>query len=230
MVADYLEKNSAYWGQGYDAANVDHPVFRFYGRILKPQFKLAGNGERLVDFGCGRGAAVDFFNRAGFLARGCDISKADIEAARIRYPLIAHRFDVVSPDPRQVVHYGFGEDVAVVTAIQSLYYFSDTDFAVCMDKIYASMRPGGIFFATMIGEKCAEFFQNSQPAGDGLRRVAFTNLTQKVSDYYVSFIRDEKHIAEKFGMFKPVHVGYYAARFRGDEGDGFHYTFCGIKE
>ena len=80
---NYLDKNREYWEKGYDAANVDHPVFRFYGRILKPEFHMGGNHERLVDFGCGTGSAVDFFTMHGFHASGVDISETDITTARV---------------------------------------------------------------------------------------------------------------------------------------------------
>jgi hypothetical protein len=98
-----------------------------------------------------------------------------------------------------------------------------------MDKLYRSMRPGGVFYATMMGEKAREFFDNSTEAKDGLRVVNFRNERLDVKDYYMSFTRDEDHLRRRFAMFKPVHVGYYAAKFRNDEGDGFHYTFCGVK-
>ncbi len=227
---NYLEKNKAYWEKGYNAVNVDHPVFRFYGRILKPQFGLGGNYEPLVDFGCGQGAAVAFFAINGFNACGVDISETDISIAKIRYPHLAQKFSVCDPDPRKNDYYGFAQDVAVITAIQSLYYFSDDDFNICIEKLYNSLRRGGIFFATMMAEKSREFYDNSRAFRDGLRVVNFENDRLKVHEYYMSFIKDEDHLVKKFSMFHPVHIGYYAAKFRNDEGDGFHYTFCGIKK
>ena len=225
----YLEKNKEYWERGYNAVNVDHQVFRFYGRILKPQFGLGGNWERLVDFGCGQGAAVNFFTLQGFNARGVDISSHDINVARIRYPHIAASFSVCDPKPAANDHYGFAESVDVVTAIQSLYYFSDDDFEVCIDKLYRSLKPGGVFYATMMGEACREFYENSREAGNGLRVVSFKNQRLDVKDYFMFFIKDEDDLKQKFKMFKPVHIGHYAVKLRSDEGDGFHYTFCGIK-
>ena len=44
------------------------------------------------------------------------------------------------------------------------------------------------------------------------------------------FIKDDEQLQQKFSMFRPVHIGYYAAKLRSDEGDGFHYTFCGVKD
>lgn len=230
QVMNYLDKNREYWEKGYDAANVDHPVFRFYGRILKPEFHMGGNHERLVDFGCGTGSAVDFFTMHGFHASGVDISETDITTARVRYPHIANNFSICDPDPKNNDYYGFASDVAVVTAIQSLYYFSDSDFEVCIKKLYRSMRTGGIIFASMMGENSKEFYDNSQEYEDGLRVVNFKNDRLDVKNYYMSFIKDETHLKSKFRMFKPMHIGYYCAKYRNDEGDGFHFTFCGVKE
>jgi SAM-dependent methyltransferase len=166
----------------------------------------------------------------GFHARGVDISESDLTTARIRYPHIADNFFICDPNPRNNNCYGFEEGVGVVTAIQSLYYFSNSDFEVCMEKLYRSMRPGGIFFASMMGESSREFYDNSKEYRDGLRVVNFKNDRLDVKDYYISFVRDEDHLKSKFHMFKPIHTGYYCGKFRNDEGDGFHFTFCGIKE
>src|SRR4051812_25004417 len=106
QILNYLEHNKTYWEKGYNAVNVDHPVFRFYGRILVQDFPEALGGK-LVDFGCGQGAAVDFFVRHGFNACGVDISQNDISVGQIRYPNIASRLKVVDPDPRRNAFYGF---------------------------------------------------------------------------------------------------------------------------
>ncbi len=226
----YLENNKIYWSQGYPAPSVDHPIFRFYGRILKPEFNMGGNFEKLVDFGCGQGAAVEYFSKMGFNARGVDISETDIDTAKKRYPHLSNNFLICDPNPRNNEFYGFENGIAVVTAIQALYFLSDEDFKICMQKIYDSMKKGGIFFATMMGEQSREYFDNSVEYGNGLRKVSFKNDRLDVDDYYMFFIKNEEHLKEKFSMFKPLHIGYYCAKFRNDEGDGFHYTFCGIKE
>ncbi len=228
---NYLKCNKEYWNKGYHAPNVDHIVFRFFGKILQPQFNLGGKFERLVDFGCGQGAAVNYFTMQGFNACGVDVSEVDINIAKARYPHIERKFSLCKPYPADNDYYGFSEEVSVVIAIQSLYYFSDTDFKLCMERLYDSMRSGGIFYATMMGEKNECYYNNSQPFGDdGLRVVNFKNTRISVSENYMSFVRDEEHLIDKFKMFKPLHVGYYAAKLRSDEGDGFHYSFCGIKE
>jgi len=225
----YLDKNKKYYEKGYNAFNVDHSIFRFYGRILKPEFGMGGNHEKLLDFGCGQGAGVNFFAMQGFNARGVDISSTDIAVAKTRYPYIAQKFSVCDPDPNKNDYYGFPEDVSVVTAIQSLYLLSDSDFQTCVDKLYRSMRPGGVFFATMMGEGSKEYYDNSTEFKDGLRVINYQNSRLEVEEFYMFFVRDEEELKQRFSMFKPVHIGHYSAKFRSDEGDGFHYTFCGVK-
>ncbi len=225
-------KHMDYWKQrkGYPAVNVDHPVFRFYGRILKPDFyQEGGNFERLLDFGCGQGAAVNFFQQMGFNARGVDISEIDIAAAKIRYPHLASNFFLCDPQPSKNECYGFSEDIAVVTAIQSLYLLPKQAFRDCLEKLYDSMRPGGIFFATMMSENSKDYFENSKEADDGMRVLNFKNDRFELKNYYMFFTKDENDLKQKFSMFKPLHIGYYAAQFRSDEGDGHHFTFCGMK-
>lgn len=228
----YLDENKRYWEKGYTAPNVDHAAFRLYGRILRHDFRhvLEKDNCRLVDFGCGQGSAVNYFVSRGIDARGTDMSRTDIGIARLRYPDIAGRFGIVAANPREVDHYGFAEGVDITTAFQSLYYFNATDLQIALRKLHDSMNPGGVFFATMMGTKAIEFFENSQEVSDGLRVVNFDSGRLRVENYHMLFIENERHLCETFGLFRPVHVGYYAAKFRADEGDGFHYTFCGMKE
>jgi len=226
----YFDKNKIYWEQGYPAENVDAPVFRgLWGRIIKPDFPDLIGGK-LLDFGCGQGANTAFMSKKGFNVHGVDISETDITAARKNFPELASNFSICKPRPQDNNFYGFKDDISVVMGIQSFYYFTDTDLSVLLKKLYDAMKPGALFYATMMGEQSKEFFVNSIPAEDGLRIVNFKNDRLNVKDYCMSFIKDKEHLKKTFSMFKPLHMGFYTAKFREDEGDGMHYTFCGVKE
>ena len=80
---NYLEKNALFWSGAYASPNVESFIFRFYGRILKFDYGIDGSShERLLDFGCGQGGALSYFDKLGFNCFGVDIASNDIEAAR----------------------------------------------------------------------------------------------------------------------------------------------------
>ena len=228
---DYLKSNADYWESGYTAPMVDHHVFRLYGRILKPYFNLPKKYTSLLDFGCGQGAAVNYYAGLKFDSYGVDISKFDIDVARHRFPGIANSFSTCEPKPLNNKHYGNLEKYDVITAFQSLYYFTKKDFEDLMEKLYNQLNKGGIFFATMMGTKSEEYFKNSKETDDAwLRCVNFTNSRYQCKDYYIFFTENQNELCNRFSMFKPMHLGWYSGKFTSEEGDGFHYTFCGVKE
>lgn len=227
---DYIKSNKSYWELGYSAPNVDHNVFRFAGRILGPDFNLPQNEERLLDFGCGQGAAVNYFNKLGFNAHGTDFSETDIETASNIWPHHSEKFFLCDGDPSANKYFGDGQQYNVVTAVQSLYYFSKDDFEILIRKLYDQLLDGGVFYATMMGTRSEQFYRNSVATPDPwLREVNFNDGRIDVNGYFMFFIDSEEDLLQRFSMFTPLHVGYYSAKFRSDEGDGFHYTFVGIK-
>jgi 2-polyprenyl-3-methyl-5-hydroxy-6-metoxy-1,4-benzoquinol methylase len=128
-VSDYLERNARYWANAYDAPNVESFIFRFYGRILKFDYGIDGsNHERILDFGCGQGAALKFFDRLGFNCFGVDIAGNDIVAAQRSMPHIAAQFGMIEPKPDENKLF-FGGDFDIVISIQTLDFLSDSDFA-----------------------------------------------------------------------------------------------------
>src|SRR5438874_11370903 len=111
-MSDYLKKNAAYWSNAYDAPNVESFVFRFYGRILKFDYGIDGsNHERVLDFGCGRGGALNYFDKLGFDCFGVDIAANDIAAAQRQMPHIADQLMVIDPKPdERTIFFGGGFD------------------------------------------------------------------------------------------------------------------------
>lgn len=227
--ASYREGNAAYWSEsGHEAPNVDHAVFRFYGRILNVDFPNL-RGFRLIDFGCGQGAAVKFFVDKGFDAVGVDISQTDIDVAKLRFPEIAERFVRIDPDPAKTYMYGFGSRVGVVTAFQSFYYLSDSDFEAAIEELSNSMIPGSVIFASMMTAE-GHYWNRSSPGDDGLRKITIKSGRTRADDLYISFTEDEDDLCRKFSRFRPLHLGWYSAKFRSDEDGTRHLTFCGVKD
>ena len=224
----YLGDQKEHWETGYFAPNVESFVFRFYGRILSKDFGIDGRkGERILDFGCGQGAAVNYFHRLGFSAFGVDISETDIEAGRQQFPQVAANLAVIdpTPDPDRIL---CGGNFDCVIAVQSLYYFNDEDMATALDNLAANMRSGGVYCASMISPRHT-LFDFSQDEGNGLRLVDYNNSRIGKKKVHINFTKSEQHLLERFSMFEPVHVGFYSEKYRSDEGERHHFTFVGTK-
>lgn len=226
---NYLESNLSHWSQGYAADNVESFVFRPYGRILKPEFGLSGaRGEKLLDFGCGAGAALKFFKSKGFDVYGVDISKIDIARCREKMPDVKNHFQVIDPKPSKDKIFFKGRfDLTI--AIQSLYYLSDDHFKACLARLYKSMNAGGLIYATMIGKE-HYLYRHSKLHGNGLRKVNFSSSRLQVDDHFINFTHSKAQLVEKFGIFEKRRVGYYDENYNENKERNFHYTFIGQKQ
>jgi len=224
----YLEKNQQYWDGRYTAPNVESFIFRMYGRILRFDYGIDGSKhESVLDFGCGEGGALHFFDRQGFNCYGVDIAKNDIATAQKTLPHIAGHFRVVDPTPDPNLVFFDGVKFDVVISIQTLDFLSNSDFDKAIRCIYNNMKPGAKIYASMNGWPM--YYRNhATPAEDGLWHVKFK--TERVDyDLYLNFVKDKAEMKEKFKLFKPVYLDYYDSSFR-EEGSEFRYTFFGIKE
>lgn len=231
---DYLKGNDHHWqvrhvGSGsnrYISSHVESYVFRTYGRILKYELGLTGkNGERMLDFGCGSGAVLSFFDREGFDVYGVDISPDAIESCKQGMPHISSHFSVVEARPK-LGDIFFEGDYDLVTAIESLYYYSPEDLRTRLLSLKAQMKPGGILFATMKGSKCW-YYDHSVPCDNGMRRVHIDTPRLKITDYYMTFVESRDDLIEKFSMFEKLHVGFCDDCYREDEGSDFSWLFVG---
>jgi SAM-dependent methyltransferase len=226
-MTDYLAKNADYWSSLYDAPNVESFIFRLYGRILKFDYGIDGSShERVLDFGCGQGGALSYFDKLGFDCFGVDIASDDIAVAKRHMPHIAHQFMVIDPKPDDnSIFFGGGFDVVI--SIQTLDFLSNTDFSRAIKCIWNNMKPGAKIYASMNGWNM--YYRNhGEYVGDGLWHIKLS--TNRLNyDLYLNFVKDKEEMATKFALFKPVYLDHYDSSFR-EEGSEFRYTFFGIRE
>lgn len=223
----YLQKNQEYYDQGYEAENVESYVFRAYGRIFKHDFKMDGSKhEKVLDFGCGSGAALKFLKSKGFDVYGADISVPDLNRAKRHMPDIADHFAHIEPKPKSTDMF-FGGGFDLVISIQTLYFLNNTDMQVRLKSLYNMMKPGAYIYASMMGTK-AWFSKYATPKEDGMSAINFSNDRITYKDLYVNLTKDEAELEKKFSMFKKIYIGYYDRNYR-NEGSEFHYTFVGKK-
>jgi len=227
-MTDYLGTNADYWDGRYNAPNVESFIFRFYGRILKFDYGIDGSKhERILDFGCGEGGALNYFDKLGFNCFGVDIAKNDVEAARKVMPHVAHQLKLIDRKPDENLQFFPGEKMDVVISIQTLDFLSNTDFDTAIKCIYNNMKPGAKIYASMNGWDMY-YRKHAEYSGDGLWHVKFK--TDRVDyDLYLNFVKDKDDLKQRFKLFKPVYLDHYDSSFR-HEGSEFRYTFFGIKE
>lgn len=226
-MTDYLKKNALYWENAYDAPNVESFIFRFYGRILKFDYGIDGsNHEKLLDFGCGQGAALKYFDKMGFNCHGVDIAENDIDVAKKIMPHVASQFKVIDPIPSENnIFFKGGFDIVI--SIQTLDFLSNTHFKKAIECIYKNMKPGAKIYASMNG--WSNYYRShGEYSGDGLWHIKL-NTSRIKYDLFLNFVKDKSEMKEKFSLFKPVYIDHYDSSFR-EEGSEFRYTFFGIKE
>lgn len=227
---NYLSKNNDFWTQKYEAPNVENFLFRFYGRILKFDYGIDGSErEKLLDFGCGQGGALNYFDKLGFDCYGVDISANAIEAARKSiHNIPTDHLLVIDPQPDENKIF-FDGRFDIVISIQTLDFLSNTDFDKVIKSIYNSMKPGAKIYASYNGWN--NYLRNyGKYVGDGLWYINFVTKGNRYTyNTYLNFAKDKEDIRNKFSLFEPVYLDYYDASYR-EEGSEFRFTFFGIKK
>lgn len=224
----YLDKTAQVWQAEYPSENVESHVFRAYGRVLKKELAmLCDKQPKVLDYGCGEGAALAFFQRQGLDVYGVDVSRAAIQSCQKKMPDMEDHFRVISPKPTVKDDF-FGVKFDFIQSMQVLYYMDDIDLSIRLESLYEQLNPGGLIYISMVSEQCY-WFENSEPAANGARLVKFDNGRYKMTEHHMAFTRDEAHLLEKFNKFEKLHIGYYDAKYLESEGSELHYTFIGRK-
>ena len=203
MKKNYLKKNFQYWQKGYYAPNIEPAVFRFYGQFIKKKLRKKIN---LLDFGCGQGSAVNFFNQQKINAYGIDISKKDISIAKKKYKKIKNKF-FFTKDLDEFKMNTQKKKFYIIKFIQSLYYLSNDDFELYINYFDQILKRNGIIYATMISSKSS--LNSNKQSKDGLTLVDKDNF-KKIKKHYINFTKSYEHLHQKFKNFKILSSGYYS--------------------
>jgi SAM-dependent methyltransferase len=229
--ADYLNANWEFhkssYASGYGIEYPEGHVIRIYHRVLKYElgYKDQEKGRNFLDFGCGNGTHAFYFQKKGFNVYGVDSDPIAIGICKGRAPEIQANFAVVPPKSDSL-NLDPSVKFDVVLCNQVLYYLSDTDLKAWLEVMKNSMKPGGVFIATMMGEENS-FYAKSSEASDGLRRVSLQGREQ--GEFFINFTKDKDDLIRKFNLFKPLHIGFYNTVIREEEGSGLHHLFIGTK-
>ncbi|KKT28986.1 hypothetical protein A3G55_00460 [Candidatus Giovannonibacteria bacterium RIFCSPLOWO2_12_FULL_44_25] len=106
---------------------------------------------KILDLGCGTGAATWYMAREGFSVVGIDGSKTAIKIARRRFKAEKLKADFKIGD---IVKLDWPDNYFdSVTDIASIQSNSYQNIKKIMGEVYRVLKPGGKFFGTMIAEE-----------------------------------------------------------------------------
>lgn len=208
---------------GYGLAYPDGHVIRFHRHIL--EYEVGLRSGKMFDYGCGTGTHLSYFLQQGFTPYGCDVSPAAIQRCKSLMPSYADHFHVVPSVPRLREY--FAVDFDLVFSNQVLYFLNDQDMRQVIAQLYDLLKPGGIFFATMIATTnyYSKFVEGEQ---GGLSKVVLRGRLNEVQ--CVRFMTREQVLTlfTEAGFTK-IQMGFYGATYREDEGPTDHHMFVGRK-
>lgn len=213
----YREK----YAQGYGLTVPDGHIIRVYKQIITYQCGITGG--RVLDFGTGNGTHLAWLRSQGnWDVNGVDISDTSIGQAKVLMPDAAANLHTIGTHPDLVGMYDRPFDL--ILANQVLYYVDDQELAYLVDQFMRLLRPGGVFYASMMGVENFYYGLSEGQPGSDLRKVTLRGRLNETT--FVNFKTHEQMLGD-FRGFEKLHAGYYDTVIREDEGRTMHHFFVG---
>ena len=223
---EYSVNRSTYetkYQEGYGLRYPDGHVIRFHRQIL--EYELGLESGKILDYGCGTGTHLHYFEQNGFVPYGCDISRRAIEQCKSLMPAYAENFHAIPNVPRLRDY--FSVDFDIVFSNQVLYYLNDRDLQNLLLQLYEILKPGGVLFATMIAPTnyYSRFVNGNE---NGLSKVVLRGRLNETT--FLNF-KTKEEVLKLFTSagFTKLHLGFYGSVIREDEGPTDHHLFVGRK-
>lgn len=217
----YKEK----YEKGYGVVYPEGHIIRFYERFLKYEKKMTSG--KILDFGCGNGTHMKYFQDKGFEVYGLDIVP---EAILNVNEMIGGGGYLIEPNQRLLGLFDFKFDLIV--ANQSLYYLPCNVLRQTVQDLFELTKDGGFCFFTMMSEKNAYNALRRAELDNGLSEVRVEGRLNETT--FINFVKNEEELISIFKPYKPVYIGdydfYNLYEKYGGEGSGHHYIYIGEKE
>lgn len=123
---EYDTTNTSYdqkYERGYGLDYPESHIIRINEHVLKYDLNLTGG--KILDFGCGIGQHLEYFEKNGYIPFGCDIAKNAINQCKSRLSKYSENFHINSNLPN--LKDFFSEEFDVIFSNQVLYYLADKD-------------------------------------------------------------------------------------------------------
>jgi SAM-dependent methyltransferase len=212
------------YGSGYGLQYPDGHVIRVHRQIL--EYELGISGGKILDYGCGTGTHLLYFQQNNYTPYGCDISVNAIKQCKALMSDYADNFFKIPNLPRLRDY--FSEDFDVIFSNQVIYYLDDDDLDDLLSQFKSMLRQDGVLFATMIAPTnyYSRFVVSSQGS---LSKVTLEGRLEETT--WINFkTKDEWLDLFTTKGFTKVQFGLYSTVIREDEGPTDHYIFVGRKK
>lgn len=131
-------------------------------RLTLDQYQEFFPAQRVLDIGCGNGAAVGFFSKLGYEAHGVDLSEFAIELGQEHLKRENLRGELKVADARSLPYPDNYFDV--VTSF-GVFDHMEPDHALrAAHEVYRVLKNPGLFFVTLIDTRTSKYGQGKQVA------------------------------------------------------------------
>ncbi len=210
------------YSSGYGIIYPEGHVIRLYESILNREFNI--DNWTLLDFGCGNGTHMNYFQTKGIDTWGVDISSSAIENGIRIYPNLKNHLRTKGID-QSLLDIFPDQKFNIIFSNQTLYYLDKNTLEVYLQQINSLLKTNGLVYFTMISNEHYLYNLSSPIENSSLRKVKHTSRVAE--DTEVFFINSEADTEKLFSLFEPYFIGHYDIQMR--EGSRKHYQFLGKK-
>lgn len=208
-------------------------ILRFHNMFLRERLP---SDAQILDFGCGSGNNSIPFLKMGHAVMGIEVAQSSRDLVRQNLefhglPLdYLHDLQIVSPP---IINLPYKDNTFDFVLSNQVHYYSasEDELHSVNSEIERVLKPGGIFFVTMMGPKnyyISDFTRSVTQ--DGIHNVRIDDDKHRLAGVHedVLVCRDEDHLRNLFHEFGAVTVGYFDQKMF-DMKSNFHWIFVGKK-
>jgi len=214
-----LDSYNTKYKEGYGNKYPESRIIRVFHRIIKHHITKG----KILDFRCGNGIHLKYFQELGFEPYGCDASVEAIKLAKKNMPNNQNHL-FVSPYVPNLLSI-FKTKFDLIMANYSLYYLNDEDMRDVINQFHKLLKEDGLIFVSMMSKECY-YYDLYSHIKNGLYCVQFkgrVNVNLNVN------MKSKEEMLNLFSKFTKLHIGRISYKIREDEGTTDHYLYIGKK-